>query len=686
VRLEIAISLKQIIWHSRADNAGIGEVRGDFPWYLSIFRFNSQPSITQPVSPIVLTECNQGDVQLVTVTRKKGSSAARRKKPLNEKHIIGFLFAVTSVLSLFLGVLLFTLHQLNIPDIRSVAHYRPAQTSLIYDKDGVVVDRIFVENRIVIPLGKMNPLLPKAFVAAEDGRFFEHPGLDSYSVLRAFFNNLRDGRKSQGGSTITQQVAKGLLLTPEKTYLRKFKEAILAWRIDTLLTKDEIIYIYLNQIYLGAGAYGVEAASNTYFNKHAAQLNLAEVAILAGLPQAPSRYSPLEHWDRAHARQRYVLNRMAADGYITESQARKAYTESPGLARSHRSSRKTNGYYLQEVRKRAEQMLGVPLETAGVRIFSNLDQHMQRKAQETLVSGVKTVLSRSKNETGRSEPPEGAIVCLESCSGRVRSLVGGTDYRKTQFNRAVQARRPAGSVFKPLIYSVALDRGWSPESMIIDEPFSMRGKDGKIWQPQNFGNIYHGRTNLREALVYSYNIPAIKVLQQVGLRPVHERAKSSGIISPLPRDLSLALGSADVSPLEMTGAYLPFLCNGSYVQPTFIDRILTSAGSELYRHTGAAAQVMGRKTAEKMKSMLVQVISDGTGRKAKGLPGINGGKTGTSDNNRDAWFIGFHNRLVGGVWVGHDKNQGLGKSENGGNTAAPIWRSFMAGVDKKTGI
>ena len=621
-------------------------------------------------------------MQFVTVTKKKNKpSSTRRKKPLNEKHIIGFLFSISIFLSLFLGVLLFTLDQLNIPDIRTVAHYRPSQASLVYDKNGNIIDRIFIENRIVVPLDKMNPLLPKAFVAAEDGRFFEHPGLDSYSVLRAFFNNLRDGRKSQGGSTITQQVAKGLLLTPEKTYLRKFKEAILAWRIDTLLSKDEIIYIYLNQIYLGAGAYGVEAASMTYFNKHASQLSLAELAVLAGLPQAPSRYSPLEHWDRAQARQRYVLNRMAADGYITGEQARKAYFDQPQLARSNRKSRQRNGYYLQEVRKRAEHMLGTPLESAGVKIFTNLDQGLQLKANRALVDGVNNVIQRSRKEE-RSRGPEGAIVCLEACSGKVRALVGGTDYKKTQFNRVVQARRPAGSVFKPLIYSVALDRGWSPESAIVDAPFSVPGGDGKMWQPQNFGNVYHGKTTLREALIHSYNIPAIKVLQQVGIKPVHERAKASGIISSLPRDLSLALGSADVSPLEMTASYQPYLCDGKYTQPTFIDRISTVSGKEIYRHSNKSVRVMSTKSAETMKSMLVQVISSGTGKRANGLAGLNGGKTGTSDNNRDAWFIGFHNRLIGGVWVGHDQNQSLGEKENGGRTSAPIWFSFMKDIEK----
>ena len=258
---------------------------------------------------------------------RKPAAASRtvRKKPVNEKHIIGFLFFVCLLLTGFLGTLLVTLKTLHIPDLRTVANYQPLEASVIYDNRGRVVERIHAENRTVVKLAEMNPLLPKAFVAAEDGRFYEHPGLDLTSVLRAAINNISQGRKGQGGSTITQQVARSLLLTPEKTYVRKFKEAILAWRIDTLLSKDEILYIYLNQIYLGEGAYGVEAASQVYFGKSASQLTLGEVALLAGLPQAPSRYSPIRHLDRAVARQRYVLNRMAADGYITSEAARDAY-------------------------------------------------------------------------------------------------------------------------------------------------------------------------------------------------------------------------------------------------------------------------------------------------------------------------------------------------------------------------
>ena len=609
---------------------------------------------------------------------KKNKTPAGRRKPFNEKHIIGFLFSVCLVLSVFIGGLLIVLDQLKIPDISSVSHYRPLQTTLIYDRNGTLVDRVYEENRIVVPLNRMHPLLPKAFVAAEDSRFYEHPGLDSFSVLRALINNLKTGRKSQGGSTITQQVAKGLLLSPEKTYLRKFKEAILARKIDSLLSKDEIIYIYLNQIYLGEGAHGVEAASLIYFDKHASELDLGEIAILAGLPQAPSRYSPIKNLDRARARQRYVLNRMAADGYISDEQARNAYASSPEINRSRPGRRPYNGYYLEEVRKRAEQMLGVSLKRAGVRIYTNLDQDLQYQAQKAVQSGVEAVFRRQKKK-GKTLRPEGALVCIDTCSGRVRALTGGTDYLRTSFNRAVQARRPAGSVFKPLVYGAAFEQGWSSDSVVVDEPLSIKGNGGKPWEPKNFSGVYHGRTTVGQALIHSYNIPAVKVLGRIGLQAVHRLAEESGITADLPPDLSLALGAVDVSLLEMSAAYLPFVCNGQYRQPTLIQRIENVDGKEIYRDGASSRQVLSPASADEMKGLLVRVVSDGTGKKARGLAGVSGGKTGTSDENRDAWFIGFNRNMISGVWIGHDRNQSLGEDENGGSTAAPVWLDFMEG-------
>ena len=609
----------------------------------------------------------------------------KRKKPYNEKHIIGFLFGVCLTLTLFLGSLLFALYQLDIPDIRSVSHYRPAQTTLLFDKNGSIVEQLSVENRFVVPLNKMHQLLPKAFVAAEDGRFFEHPGLDSFSVLRALINNLREGRKSQGGSTITQQVAKGLLLSPEKTYLRKFKEAILAWRIDKLLSKDEIIYIYLNQIYLGEGAYGVEAASRTYFNKTAEQLTLGEIALLAGLPQAPSRYSPFDHLQKARSRQRYVLNRMAADGYISDSEAREAYSRKVRLAGSKKSTRRSiYGYYLQEVKSRVEQMVGGNLETAGLRVYTNLDPSLQVKAGLAVRDGVIGVQKRQRAR-GIKKPltPEAALVCLEACTGRVRAVTGGSDFIKTPFNRAIQARRPAGSVFKPIVYATAFERGWSPSSIIVDEPVSIKGKDGESWQPKNFSGRNYGKVSLSQALVYSYNIPVIKLMQQIGVKPVMRKASLSGISSDLPSDLSLALGAADVSLLEMSSAYQPFICQGQFTEPRFIDRVTDAQGKVLYQSRPNTRKVMNSNASVQVKTLLAQVISEGTGKKAQGVAGRSGGKTGTSDKNRDAWFIGYNNNLITGVWVGNDKNQSLGEGENGGSTAAPIWKNFLLRAGKK---
>ena len=604
---------------------------------------------------------------------KKPASPSKRRKPYNERHIIGFMFGVGLVLTMFLGVLLFVLEQLNIPGIRDVSQYNPPQATLILDRHGKLVDLVAKERRIVVGLDKMPPLVPKAFVAAEDGRFYEHPGLDFFSVLRALINNIRQGGKSQGGSTITQQVAKGLLLTPEKTYLRKFKEAILAWRIDRQLSKDEIIYIYLNHIYLGEGAYGVEAAALTYFDKHAAELNLGEIALLAGLPQAPSRYSPIDHWQKAHKRQRYVLNRMAADGYVSESEANAAYNIAPKLAGSaHRQG--ANGYYLQVVRKRAEKMIGGSLQTAGLEIYTNLDQRAQLEGQRAVRAGVAAVAARNSGGNGA---PEAALIALDGCSGKVRALIGGTDFSTTQFNRAVQAKRPAGSVFKPLVYSAALEKGWTTDTIIVDEPLSIRGADGKLWQPKNFSGKNYGPVSLSRALIYSYNIPAVKTMQQVGVKPVHQIARAAGISTELPPDLSLALGAADVSPLEMSASYQPFVCEGAYTLPTLIETIRTHGGETIYRHKPKQNAVMSRGSAGRVKSMLKEVISRGTGKRAAGVAGVIGGKTGTSDENRDAWFIGFQNQRITGVWVGHDRNQSLGRVENGGRTAAPIWRDYM---------
>ncbi len=608
----------------------------------------------------------------------QNSIKVQRRKPFDEKHIIGFLFATCFLVTLFLGVLLTALVALKIPDIRTVSHYKPLQTSYILDRRGRVVERIYTENRDVVPLSSMPVLLPKAFVAAEDGRFYGHPGLDFFSVIRAVFINLKRGGKAQGASTITQQVARSLLLTREKTYLRKFKEAILAWRIDTLLSKEDIIYIYLNQIYLGEGAYGVEAAAQVYFDKHVGELSLGEMAVLAGLPQAPSRYSPYHNREAALSRQRYVLNRMAADGYISKENALRAFEAGLHFAKKEPVNLVDSGYYNAIVKKRVRKVITAPLERAGVRIYTHLDLDQQRAAVQAVRNGVMAAFGRQATlGMEKNKVPQGALVSIDGCTANVRALVGGADYSLSHYDRAAIARRQAGSAFKPIIYSVALLNGWQSQSMILDAPLSISAGAGKRWNPKNYTGRYYGETTLAEALAHSYNTAAVRLLQKVGLRQVYKLSEALGITSEMPDDLSLALGSVEVSLLELTAAYTPFICSGRYTAPRFIDRIEKPDGSVIINDRYTSRNVMTGNVASQMKGMLQLVITEGTGIRAQGVPGVSGGKTGTSDESKDAWFIGFNNSTMTGVWVGHDHNEPLGKGENGGRTAAPIWRDFM---------
>lgn len=609
---------------------------------------------------------------------RPGSSAERRQSICRARHIVVVLAVATLVLTAACGSLLVALIALRLPDLSSVAHYQPPQTTRIYDRHGNLIASVFEENRIVIPLSAMPDLLLKAFIAAEDNRFFDHRGLDFLSVFRAVVVNLRRGERGQGGSTITQQVARSLLLTPEKTYVRKFKEAVLAWRIDTMLSKEEILYIYLNQIYLGAGAFGVEAASQAYFRKRAADLSLAEMAVLAGLPQAPSRYTPLGFPKRAVARQLYVLNRMAAAGYITPEQAREAYsspiTYHNPVAVEHLDD---NGYFIEAVKKRAAQQVKTPLTRAGLQIFTTLDPGMQHEATVALKEGVREIHTRMVQAGGtKTPPPQAALASIEISSAKVRALVGGTDFLASPFDRATQAKRQAGSSFKPLVYATALGVGWEPESYIDDSPFSHTGSNGVRWQPKNFGGKYHGIVTLAEALAHSYNSAAVRLLQAVGARRVHDLARAAGITSYLPPDLSLALGSADLTLLELTAAYMPFARQGRFSPPSLIERLEMPDGTVLPGDGGEVRQVLAVANAYKMRKMLEGVVRGGTGRRVAVLGGSIGGKTGTSNDNRDAWFIGFNETMLTGVWVGYDHNHSLGADETGGRTAAPIWLAY----------
>ncbi len=586
-----------------------------------------------------------------------------------------FLLTVSGALTIAITASLYLLAALNLPDISSMADYQPHASSLILDKDGDTIGWAFTENRQLADLAEMPKLLVSAFVAAEDARFFQHQGVDAWSIVRAIVHNIRDGGRGQGASTITQQVARSLLLSPEKTYTRKIKEAILAYRIDKFLSKNDILHIYLNQIYLGEGAYGVIAAAHTYFGKPVKDLTIAEMSILAGLPQAPSRYSPFKHFEKAKTRQAYVLNRMAEDGYITPTAARKAYVE-PLLWAAQAGPPVAAEYFVQQVKNYVSDTYGRDLlNEGGLKIYTTLDLGLQKNAVNAVQQGL--AQWKIRQPTGGA-PPQSALVCIEVGSGRVLTLVGGAEFKASQFNRATQARRQPGSSFKPIIYATALGKGFTPNSIIEDSPVEFKSGNS-IWRPKNYSGKFEGPTTLRNALIHSNNIVTIKLLQAVGTTPTIKLAHEMGIASPLTPNLSLALGSSVVSLMELTAAYGVFADSGQYRAPNLIDKIVDRNGKVLEQLTSKPRQVLDERVAYQITYLLKGVIEEGTGKKAKGIP-YSAGKTGTTDQNIDAWFIGYTPRLVTGIWVGYDKLQPLGKKETGGQAAAPTWLTFMNGA------
>ena len=593
----------------------------------------------------------------------------------NHNHL-GILMILTGLgLTCFIGFLLFIFVSLHIPDIGALSHYQPFETSIIKDRYGKIIDRIYIENRIVVAVDDMPHLLPNAFIAAEDARFYDHPGVDSISIIRALINNIRAGGRSQGGSTITQQVARSLLLSREKTYIRKIKEAILAYRIDQILSKEQILHIYLNQIYLGEKSYGVEAAAQTYFGKSVQQLSLAEIAILAGLPQAPSRYSPFKHYNKAKKRQGYVLNRMAAEGFISTSAAQKAFTKPLHWAPQKNYFTHAR-YFLAHVRKTITKQYGDKLlATGGLTIETSLDLKLQKEASISLEKGVASWALRSSK--GRKTTPQGALVCIENNTGYVRALIGGINFQRSQFNRATQAKRQPGSAFKPFIFAQAFNTTFTPASIIIDEPLSLPGHKKNKWQPRNFSNRNFGPTTLYTALVKSRNIVTIKLLQQIGIKSIISLTKKTGIHSKLHPDLSLALGASEVSLLELTSAYTIFANQGNFTPPIFITRIYDRDNRLLEQHLPRQRKVLDPRTAYQVTFLLQDVIRRGTGKKAWGLAGHSAGKTGTTDKNMDVWFIGYNPYLITGVWMGFDVKKSLGKRETGGRACGPIWLDFM---------
>jgi penicillin-binding protein 1A len=583
--------------------------------------------------------------------------------------LLSFIFLAVAASSFLYYVLL-----KELPSVAALKDYRPSIATRVYDDHNELIDEFFLEDRKIIKYEDVPKVVIQAFVAAEDARFFHHRGFDMQSISRAFFKNLAAGHIVQGGSTITQQVAKSLFLSSEKSYIRKIREAILAYKIDHYLTKEEILTLYLNHIYLGHGTYGIEAASQGYFGKSARYLNLSEAALLAGLPKAPSNYSPFLSMEKARQRQAYVLERMVEDRYITVQEKNQVLAV-PIRLRSIRTKEKVAPYFIEHVRRYIQEKYGSDvLYKEGLEIYTTLNIPMQKAARDAVERGLQELDAREGYTSGRVQ---GALLCMEAKTGAIRAMVGGRDFGKSEFNRATQSKRQPGSAFKPFIYTAAFDKGMTPVTKFVDAPIVYQDSAGNVWNPQNFDGKFLGPTTLRYALAHSRNIITIKVLQDLGLDYAIAYAHNMGISSPLGRNLSLALGTSVVTLQEMVRAYGVLANQGRKVTPFFIKKIVDRTGHNFEENQIKVEQVIDPRIAFLSTYVMQDVVEVGTGRRVKSIGRPVAAKTGTTDDVRDAWFIGYTPSLVTGVWVGFDQERSLGKQEVGGRAAAPIWLYFM---------
>jgi len=755
----------------------------------------------------------------------------------------------------------------DLPDFHSLDDYRPPVVSEVFDRKGRLIGEFYTQQRRLVAIEDIPRHVQYAFVAAEDGSFFEHKGIDYSSIIRAAIANLREGGIAQGASTITQQMVKSLLLTPERTYKRKMREIILSRRIEQQFSKEEILYLYLNQIYFGNSAWGIGQAARSYFGKSAAELTISEAALLAGLPQRPSAYDPTRNPAAAEARRRYVLDRMWGDGYIDEA-TYQAELAMPPEIKQHpdRENLKVSQHFAEEVRRLLfERLDGEVVLNAGLRIETTLDVDLQRAAFEAVQKGLRDhdhrrgyrgptrkveeaeipaelvnldeinaddfliteiptdldpeidvdrdidpdvdlnldpstdlallrELPFDKPVTGivlevdaraqtarigfgrdvsglarlddvewarqpdlKSRPlpvkkitsifsvgdvarfihlpdlvtdatdatqddparplarldlwqeplAEAALLSIENATGDVLAMIGGYDFARSEFNRAVQAKRQPGSAFKPIIYGAALTRGYTPVSTVIDRPVVYTDPvSGFVWAPRNYGRKFHGPMTMRDALKKSINNATVHLFRDLGVRYVIDYARRLGIQAPLSHDLSLALGSSSLTLLELTRAYAIYPRGGSRVIPRFIMRVTDRDGEELLgdiplgdipppvlkpllakgetrdesypdSEIMPTMQIITPADAYLMTDLLHTVIQEGTGRRLRGIGHTLAGKTGTTNDFTDAWFVGFSPRVTTGVWVGHDNNQSLGWGESGARAALPIWGDFM---------
>lgn len=703
------------------------------------------------------------------------------------KRVVMLLLIV--FLSGFLVVAsVFFILSFGLPTVESLKDYKPSPGTTIFAGDGSVLGRIRIEKGIYVPLERVPQAMKDAILATEDPRFYQHKGIDYRGILRAAFKDIISIQLKQGGSTITQQLTKVVFLSPERTFSRKIKEIILARRLEKELPKDDILELYLNRIYFGHGAYGVQSAARTYFGKNIWEVNQAEAALLAGLPKAPMVYSPYSDVDLTKLRQMQVLRRMVEEGYLTEDQSLKIYDQ-PLSLENLRAKEELAPHLVDYARKYIENKYGEDvLYQGGLKVYTTIDYKLQRAAVNALGDGLRaldkrqgfrgrigfkglkstpiqwgalyvmvkpgeafngqvvavgdyfiTVKARGlvghimqedmawaliKPKKHRKDPDEfkkpqeivepgdiikvrlkdfdktkqvasfileqnplveGAVVSIEPYTGYVRAMVGGYDFVEGGFNHATEARRQPGSAFKPFVYGAALENGFTPASILMDLPqiYEETEVEKKAWKPTNYDERFLGPMRLRTALALSRNAVTVGLLEKVGLDKAIGFARKAGITSPISYDYTTALGSSVVTPLELTSSYATFASQGVRTEPLIITSIIDGGGEVLESYQPDPKEVIDRATAFLVTSLLQSVVEEGTGRGARGLGRPLAGKTGTTNNYVDAWFVGYAPSIVTGVWVGYDNAQAsLGDRETGARAALPIWNRVMAAALK----
>lgn len=711
------------------------------------------------------------------------------------RQILRFIFRLTIACGVLLGgagtiagVYLYRSVTRDLPDFRTIEQYRPPAVTSVYASDGTLIAEFFRERRYPVSLKEVPLVVRQAFLASEDAQFYSHPGVDIVSIARAAIINFQSGQSKQGASTITQQVVKNLLLSPEKKLRRKIKEAILSYRLEKRLSKEDILEIYLNQIFFGNGAYGIKAAAKTYFHKEdLSQLSIGEAALLAGLPKAPSRYSPHTQPNRARVRRQYVLGQMLKNGFISRAQFLEASRED--IKAFPVSDRNVFGapHFITDLRVRMQK--GWPLidiDSAGIKIFTSVDLKATKIAERELRAGLRAVdkrrgwrgpidtlrgkaseqrdvfIRRYASRLYHSEAPDssephvalvtgvarerisidlgekqglldpegskwgirrlggaekrfsiplheslkagdiievivegdrfilsqtpkiqGSSVILDPFTGRVVSMIGGYDYGMSQFNRTTQSLRQPGSAFKPIVYLAAIDGfGYSPSSIVHDSPRSFRVGD-TWWSPHNFDGKYKGAISLQMALELSRNLVSADIVSKIGLASVIRYAKRLGISTPLGRNPSLSLGSSEVLPIELVRAYGVLAARGVLSETRLVDKLIDRDGSVIFNADAQPnlpyKQVIDPKSAFILAHMMKGVVDRGTARVVSALGYPVGGKTGTTNNYMDTWFVGFTPRWVCGIWVGFDEKKKIGEKETGGVVSAPIFLNTMKG-------